>query len=443
MRFILFLFIATQPFNTALAVDPSWYDTDFHARLQTELYIPSVGNGDTVPSWPVALFLDTDTINWSLVDRSGDDLLFIDERTGFPLDYEIDDWRPNNTDKALIWIRAVDINAGDNIPITLYYDNDNIASPASDSEETFRDFVLVHHMQAPFIDSTLRGNDGVLKNTATEVQGVLGNAIEFDGGYLGFSTDIGAIFGTEFYLSYWTEAYSGDSDLDFSPGILGSLDAIFSSNPDAFALGLVDNSLDTFLYEKGYTINSGNLFNMSHIAFSWKANDSMTSFYDGRLYDDNLTSSNSLLQVQGIGIISRPSPFETDSYYTGIIDELRVYPHKVTGELIPRLDYESGRGTLFDQCARGTPCNEYPMGLSMTQSVQPSSYSSVGEVLTFNSTIKNTGFVELYIAGIAQSTLGFIYSCNTPQIDFILTPSATADCTASYSITQDDMDRDM
>lgn len=78
--------------------------------------------------------------------------------------------------------------------------------------------------------------------------------------------------------------------------------------------------------------------------------------------------------------------------------------------------------------------------IALTAAASPKTYSSAGQIITYTYTIKNNGSVTL---GPAQFTVTELLISETPfkcgAENTILTPSATVSCTATYSITQEDM----
>ena len=81
-------------------------------------------------------------------------------------------------------------------------------------------------------------------------------------------------------------------------------------------------------------------------------------------------------------------------------------------------------------------------GISLAKSASPTTYSAVGQTITYAYTITNTGNVTL---GSAQFTvsddhigspLGTAFNCGAPVA---LAPNATVGCTKSYTISQADL----
>ena len=81
-------------------------------------------------------------------------------------------------------------------------------------------------------------------------------------------------------------------------------------------------------------------------------------------------------------------------------------------------------------------------GISLAKSANPTTYSAVGQTITYGYTITNTGNVSL---GSTQFTvsddhigspLGTAFNCGAPVA---LAPNATVGCTKSYTISQADL----
>ncbi len=332
--------------NTVFAVPADWYDPGFKARLQTFLYVPSVGN--PVAAWPVAVHLGSSDIDWDLIDPNGDDLMFIDHRTDSRISFDIDHWDYAPAE-AVIWLRVVDITPGDIIPISIYFDNDTTVS-LEDPSATFQDFILVHHMQAPFLDASPSGFDGTPTGGYYAVPGVTGEAVEFSSGYLSFGRDVSAAFGSSFYISFWTQAYNGSNDLGSSPGIFGSL-TNSGSFWDGLAFGLVKGNGESAVYARNVgLVSAGDVTRQTtHIGMSWDSGNTTTTYNQGRRLGGESAGALPNFEVLGLGIITKPVS-GLDSHYAGIIDEVRVFSQAVVDELPPTLDYLSAADSLFDLC---------------------------------------------------------------------------------------------
>src|SRR5205085_1662442 len=74
--------------------------------------------------------------------------------------------------------------------------------------------------------------------------------------------------------------------------------------------------------------------------------------------------------------------------------------------------------------------------IAVAKTASPSTYSAVGEVISYGYTITNTGNVTLSIVSLSDDKLGSIGGCAAPT----LAPGATTTCTASHTIQQADLD---
>jgi uncharacterized repeat protein (TIGR01451 family) len=75
--------------------------------------------------------------------------------------------------------------------------------------------------------------------------------------------------------------------------------------------------------------------------------------------------------------------------------------------------------------------------LSLVKSAAQSSYSAVGQVINYNYLVTNTGNLTLSAVGITDPHAGLsATSCPQPSLD----PQASETCTATYSVTQADID---
>jgi uncharacterized repeat protein (TIGR01451 family) len=76
--------------------------------------------------------------------------------------------------------------------------------------------------------------------------------------------------------------------------------------------------------------------------------------------------------------------------------------------------------------------------LSLTKTADPSTYSTVGQLISYSYVIKNTGNVDL-TGPFSVTDDKTSVSCEQPA-DGTLSPGETTNCSASYSITQADLD---
>ena len=101
----------------------------------------------------------------------------------------------------------------------------------------------------------------------------------------------------------------------------------------------------------------------------------------------------------------------------------------------------SGAGLTSNQ-ATATATAEVTSAISLAKGASPTTYSTVGQTITYTYTITNTGNVSL---GSAQFTvsddhigtpLGTPFNCGAPVA---LAPNGTVSCTKSYTISQADL----
>jgi len=103
-----------------------------------------------------------------------------------------------------------------------------------------------------------------------------------------------------------------------------------------------------------------------------------------------------------------------------------------------------GVGTVIKvplNSASGTTTTPATKALTLTLSANPSTYSQLGQEITYTFVIKNSGNVTL---GPAQFTVTNSHISTTPlncgTLDTTLAPAETVSCNATYSISQTDLD---
>ena len=101
----------------------------------------------------------------------------------------------------------------------------------------------------------------------------------------------------------------------------------------------------------------------------------------------------------------------------------------------------SGAGLTSNQ-ASATATAAVTSGISLAKSASPTTYSAVGQTITYSYTITNTGNVSLASTQFTVSDdhigspLGTAFSCGAPVA---LAPNATVGCTKGYTISQADL----
>jgi hypothetical protein len=96
----------------------------------------------------------------------------------------------------------------------------------------------------------------------------------------------------------------------------------------------------------------------------------------------------------------------------------------------------SGNGTKSNQATATVTGTQTP-ALTLTKTPNPTTYSAVGQTITYTYKITNSGNITL--AGpfsISYNKLGTISPCGSGP----LAPGASTSCTATYTIKQSDLD---
>ncbi|TNE84692.1 MAG: DUF2341 domain-containing protein [Deltaproteobacteria bacterium] len=332
------------------ALAGGWYDPSFPHRTELKVSTPTV-SGATV-DWPIGVRLDATSIDWSLVDKNGNDLLFVDPRSGRPVPYDIDrfDYAGQS---ALIWVRLPSLSPGDSFSLYVYYGNPN-AGPFESPQETFQDFYLVHHLDqtgTSFEDSSPFGNHGFPSGSGQSIGSPIGDGWEFTGDPIMLNDDVRNYMGgvMEFYASYWTVAYDGGSIPNGAPGMFGTT----RNTGNGIAWGLVDPNGEAWVYDGNLgQVSAGPVRSWTHVGFSFRENSFHATFNNGAWYaDDSAYSVPNFVTIDRIGGVVEDGFLGGDRPYYGGVDEFRIYNQAIQDAFPAALDYYGGLGELVDPCA--------------------------------------------------------------------------------------------
>jgi uncharacterized repeat protein (TIGR01451 family) len=108
----------------------------------------------------------------------------------------------------------------------------------------------------------------------------------------------------------------------------------------------------------------------------------------------------------------------------------------VDGGSITNVATASGNGLTSNQATATVTAPDQSKSIGLTKSANPTTYSTVGTVITYTYVVKNTGKVTLSGPfSISDNKLGTISPCGTGP----LAPGASTSCTATHTITQADL----
>jgi len=78
--------------------------------------------------------------------------------------------------------------------------------------------------------------------------------------------------------------------------------------------------------------------------------------------------------------------------------------------------------------------------LTLTKTVNPTTYDHIGQTITYNYEVKNNGTADIGPTQFVVTDMGISTPLNCGNMDTTLTPNAIVSCSISYTITQADMD---
>ena len=175
------IFCFSPAIPTVRAHNPTWWDYDWHQRL--ELTINHTLIDDDLIDFPVLVYVGNDTLDWGDVQNNLDDIRF----TGDILDelsFEIDFLTLNY--EAWFWVRLPEVSSSLDTYFFMYFDN-KFCTSGENAEAVWDEYtVMVQHMNdettSTILDSTSNDNDGVKKdvNEPIETDGQIGKAQQYD-----------------------------------------------------------------------------------------------------------------------------------------------------------------------------------------------------------------------------------------------------------------------
>ncbi len=99
-----------------------------------------------------------------------------------------------------------------------------------------------------------------------------------------------------------------------------------------------------------------------------------------------------------------------------------------------------GGGSVDGDATSSVPLDPPAPQLVLDKGASPTQVSTAGEVITYTFTVSNPGNVTLTNINVLDPKAGLSAITCTPPAPFSLAPGATATCTATYTVTQADID---
>ena len=198
-------------FPVATAVEESdWYNLDFSHRNIYSINATLID--EVLTDFPVLVYFNNETVDFSYLDRDLDDLRFVDANNDL-MDHEIDDHDYYGNEDAWLWVRLPTVSNITDTIFYMYYGNEDAESVEDEENVWDEDFVMVQHMNnyadpSYIEDSTVYDHFGTKKAldepNATLAQ--IANGQDFDGTDDYIRTSDTLDFTTEITISLWAKA---------------------------------------------------------------------------------------------------------------------------------------------------------------------------------------------------------------------------------------------
>lgn len=250
---LFFLFSFYSFFNRQAEAD--WFDDGWHYRRK--FTFGNASSTEHLANFPVLVKLDSNRVNYSDTQNSGQDIRFTDPN-GVLLKYEIEKWNESGT--STVWVKVPQVDAQSTIDyIYMYYGNPD-ASDAQDMENVWdSNFKIVQHLQESattsdaYIDSTSNNYDGTATSTYAaanlDATGKIDGANEFDG--TDEFIDIGASYNGVKTVGFWVQAATTTQDIIDLNGTAyvhfsgGNASTTGFTSPTIYVDGVATSTIDT------------------------------------------------------------------------------------------------------------------------------------------------------------------------------------------------------
>jgi hypothetical protein len=168
----------SAPLNPA---DP-WWNTSWMCRK--EITIDHTKVAANLTNFPVLISLNTDTDLSNNAQSNGNDIVFINNKTGTKLNHEIELY-DNTVGKLVCWVNVTSLSSTKNTILYMYYGNPSCSNQQNINKVWDSNFALVYHLKEASgtqYDSTTNNHHGTPQNgLVLGAQGIIDGADLFDG----------------------------------------------------------------------------------------------------------------------------------------------------------------------------------------------------------------------------------------------------------------------
>lgn len=311
----------TGPWYDIAASGQPWWNQSFLSRRK--IIFDNSAASEHLPNFPALITLSNSNFNYSKTHNNGADIRFVDG-DGTELSYEIEKWNSSGT--SSVWVRVPQIDNTNSDYIWMYYNNAEATDAQAPDQVWETSYKAVWHMaQNPesslVFDSTANDNDGTPQGTMTsgdQVQGVVGNAINFDGtnDYLDVGNKANLdITGVGLTVSAWVYA---DTASVYDTFMMKTLNTGWNNG-----YGFYFNPPNVYFYVSGYlNTGYGGLSTAGWHYVVGRYTGSAVQVFVDNVKGNDFAYSNNITSSTGTGEIGRG---KDNAYnFDGRIDEMRI-----------------------------------------------------------------------------------------------------------------------
>ncbi|HMA63905.1 MAG TPA: DUF2341 domain-containing protein, partial [Chitinispirillaceae bacterium] len=314
--------------ETVTISNPLW-------KFSRKLYLNTTANAaavsGNVTNFPVVIRLTNNNFNFNQAQSHGEDIRFL-KPDNTPLVYEIEQWDSVNG-KAEIWVKADTVYGNDSTHyLMMYWGNKDVPDNSSSTMvfDTIDGFQGVWHMgqagNTAVLDATRNNFNGTPSgmSTTASVNGMIGNALRFDGSssYIALTGTAGSTLNFPQNGNYTLSAWVYTEVID------GNAHYILSKSNNSYNLDLSTKDLwEIYDVEDGLGLQS---VYTQPTSKQWKYLTGVCKGKNMQLYVDGVCMDSTVIIISGVPHNSGSDVHigkRADSnygYWNGMIDEVRL-----------------------------------------------------------------------------------------------------------------------
>lgn len=365
-----------------------------------------------------------------IYNSNGYDIIFTDANYN-TLDHQVEHYNGTNGD-LIVWVRIPTLSASANTVIKIIYGNPAITANPSVTTVWDSHYKGVWHLDDNnLFDFTSYGFAGTPYNTPTYNTGVINNAMELNGTneYAQVNNAPHLNFAGNITVSAWVYMDTRTRDQKIASNqnnISGGYKfGIYTNNKVEFEIRTSTNVASLNRDVSGGTVlNTGQWYYLAGI--SSDVLDSIKTFVNG--VSERPFRKSGTLGVASNNLVIGKEPFESNYYFDGRFDELRI-SDEVRSDGWMRTEYnnQSSPSTYISVDASGTEASNLPSESICTGPITLNFGYPAGGIYSGNPYISGTTFTPPS-AGTYPVTYTYIGGCGSSSItkDFVITETPDA-----------------